>query len=44
MNLRVSPGPRGAYGGRMFTTVVVWVVGLTVGYVGLRSILERRRR
>jgi len=26
----------------MFTTVVVWVVGLTVGFVGLRAILERR--
>lgn len=29
------------YGGVMFTTIVVWVVGLTVGYVGLRAIRTR---
>ena len=29
------------YGDVMFTTIVVWVVGLTVGYVGLRAIRTR---
>lgn len=29
------------YGDDMFTTIVVWVVGLTVGYVGLRAIRTR---
>ena len=29
------------YGDGMFTTIVVWVVGLTVGYVGLRAIRTR---
>jgi len=30
-----------AYGDGMFTTIVVWVVGLTIGYVGLRAIRTR---
>ena len=30
-----------AYGDDMFTTIVVWVVGLTIGYVGLRAIRTR---
>ena len=29
------------YGDVMFTTIVVWIVGLTVGYVGLRAIRTR---